>query len=393
MPARRDTRSGRWRYRKVIQLPDGTKTRVSGTPTKNTKQAAQEAERQHVERALDAFYKQQYLPPSHTKEVPTFAEWFEGRFWREWVIGRKNKPSEQRSKQFLYQRHLRARFGDLRLDQIRAGEIAQLRAALVERKLKDKSVNNVLCVLSKALRYAADVELIPSAPKVGLIKTERPEIVCWSFDEYARILAAAAHEGPAWHTAVCLAGEAGLRIGEVKALRWQEDVDLVAGTLTINQQMLQGIVGTPKGGTRRTVPMTDRLIRTLRRLEGKQDGYVIRDLDGSPLGDSKAWHRMCRICRRAGLPERGWHTLRHTFGTHAAHFGVNPWRLMHWMGHKRLDETMRYVHLAEAHKRPLPEHIVAAGRRIVDPDRRVLAMLSSRGNPMATADRTEKENA
>jgi len=33
------------------------------------------------------------------------------------------------------------------------------------------------------------------------------------------------------------------------------------------------------------------------------------------------------ICRKAGLPVRHWHTLRHAFGTHAALFGVNPWRL------------------------------------------------------------------
>ena len=55
-------------------------------------------------------------------------------------------------------------------------------------------------------------------------------------------------------------------------------------------------------------------------------------------------------------------------------------RLMHWMGHKRIDETMRYVHLVEAHMRPLPEEIVAAGSSIADPDRRVLAMLSKRGD-------------
>jgi hypothetical protein len=29
-----------------------------------------------------------------------------------------------------------------------------------------------------------------------------------------------------------------------------------------------------------------------------------------------------QICRAAGLPEHGWHTLR-SFGTHGAMFGVN----------------------------------------------------------------------
>jgi site-specific recombinase XerD len=27
---------------------------------------------------------------------------------------------------------------------------------------------------------------------------------------------------------------------------------------------------------------------------------------------------------------------------------VNPWRLQAWLGHKRIDKTMLYVHVAEA---------------------------------------------
>jgi hypothetical protein len=70
--------------------------------------------------------------------------------------------------------------------------------------------------------------------------------------------------------------------------------------------------------------------------------------------------------------------MRHTFGAHAALFGVNPWRLQAWLGHKRIDETMLYVHVAEAHPRQRPKHVQKAARRIADPDARVLAMLGAR---------------
>jgi integrase len=96
------------------------------------------------------------------------------------------------------------------------------------------------------------------------------------------------------------------------------------------------------------------------------------------MSDNDTKYHCYRICRAAGLPERGWHILRHAFGTHAAMFGVNPWKLMLWMGHKRIDETMLYVSFAEAHMRPLPEGIVAVGRGNDDPDRRVISMLSAR---------------
>jgi hypothetical protein len=51
-------------------------------------------------------------------------------------------------------------------------------------------------------------------------------------------------------------------------------------------------------------------------------------------------------------------------------FGVNPWRLQAWLGHKRIDETMLYVHVAEAHPRQPPKHVQKAARRISDPDAR-----------------------
>ena len=108
-------------------------------------------------------------------------------------------------------------------------------AKLSANGLGEKRINNILAVLSKALRYAVDCELIAKAPKIGLFKVERPEIVAWDFEQYARILAAAKAEGEDWYAAVCLAGEAGLRVGEVKALRWREDVDMIAKTITVNQ--------------------------------------------------------------------------------------------------------------------------------------------------------------
>jgi hypothetical protein len=48
------------------------------------------------------------------------------------------------------------------------------------------------------------------------------------------------------------------------------------------------------------------------------------------------------------------------------------------MGHKRIDETMRYVHFVEAHPRPLPEPILSAQRGHDAPDKKVLAMLRAR---------------
>ena len=135
----------------------------------------------------------------------------------------------------------------------------------------------------------------------------------------------------------------------------------------------------------RTSGIENRDHSSLRVMPAVREGYVVLDHIGrGEKGRAKHEENvvkclMERLCRKAGLPESGWHRLRHSYGTHAATFGVNPWRLMTWMGHKRVDETMLYVHLAEQHRRAIPEPVLGAGAREVDPDERILAMLGARG--------------
>lgn len=358
-------------------VPERLKPRLRRIAPIQTQRAAEQYHRQVCQQLLDGTFEQE------GKEVPSFEEWFNGRFWREWVIGRRNKASEQQAKESIFRCHLSDRFGNLKLDEIVEGNhIADYRASLVERveneEISLKRVNNILAVLSKALHFAEDVQIIKRAPKVGFFKIERPEIVWWEFEQYPRILTAAKTEDPMWYAAVCLAGEAGLRIGEVKALIWERDIDLIAGTITVNEQRRDNKTGTPKGRTRRNVPMTTTLQDALRSLDVVRRGYVVRNTDGTPMRDGQASHSILRICRQAGLPERAWHCLRHAFGTHSAQFGVNPWRLQSWMGHKQIDETMRYVHMAGDHMRPIPDEILAAGRNESDPDRKIVKMLGAR---------------
>lgn len=355
MCVRRDPRTGGWFFRPTVKLPDGTTKRLFGTPgipgmyqdLDATKLGAQEAEQRAIKLALA---NAGVLAPVK-KEVPPFREWFKGRFWTEWVFARKNKPTEVRSKTIIFDNHLEAAFGDKRLDEIDVGAVARFRGNLIDKKLGEKRINNILLVLSKALRYALDCELITKVPKLGLFKVERPEIVAWDFEQYARLVAAAKAEGETWHVAVLLAGEAALRVGEVKELRWREDVDMIAKTITVNRQVCNEEATTPKGRTRRVVPMTNVLYDALRRME------TIRE--GRPAGPLLA--HAPSFVRHARRPVRR-----------------EPLRLQTWLGHKRIDETMLYVHVAEAHRRDLPTHVLDAAKSVDDPDRRIVAMLGAR---------------
>jgi integrase len=171
------------------------------------------------------------------------------------------------------------------------------------------------------------------------------------------------------------------------------DRTAVAGNISVNQQARKGITGTPKGRTRRTMPMTETLKSALRRLDSIRTGYVVRNLDGTAKTDGQTSKAIQRIYERADLPERdgAWHLLRHSFGAHAALFGVNPWTLMKWMGHKRIDETMLYVNFASDHQRSSAPEIQAVADMERDPDRRIVAMLGARGTVVALEGGGEKE--
>lgn len=385
MAVRYDKKYEVWRYRVQVTALDSSRVRISGT--RSTKEAAMKAEREEIRRVESAKSAATFAAIKlGVTSMPTFNEWFEGRFWTEWVVAENNKPSERESKQYIFGRHLRDGIGKLPLDQITTQEIAAFKARLLK-VVKPKTANNILGVVSTPLKYAFAVGVLPHLPRIGMLKVEDPEIVPLSFDEYEQLLVAAYEDGPVWYAAVCLAGEAGLRVGEVKALL-VENIDFTGRCLTVSQQIRNGSITSPKGRKRRVVPMTDRLYDALRGLGRIGRGFLFPALDGEPYTDHPVRDVLERIYERSGVRRRDrsvWHLFRHTFGSHAVLFGVNPYRLMVWMGHKSLEQGLTYVTWAAEHPWPVPPEVLAAGAKETDAERRIVAMLGARGKAVAKA--------
>ncbi len=333
MPAYRDRRSGIWRYRKRVRLHDGSRPRIEGTPSLNTKLAAEQAERAHIERLLRG------EPDKPQKEVPTFEE-FAPEFMA--ICRMKNKPSEVQTKQSIMRWHLLPAFGRMRLDRVRYAEIQDFAAKEIEKGLSKKTVNNFLTVVRRLLVVAKKRELIEAVPEIEWLKAPKPEFDFLTFDEAARLVAGA---DPEWSCMITVALKTGLRQGELLALRW-EDIDLVTGLLRVRRSITRGIVTDPKSGKGRDVPLSDEAIATLKRERHLRGPTVFCNGAGRMWTKNELKHPLRRACKRAGLRHIGWHVLRHTFASHLVMRGAAVKVVQELLGHATIEMTMRYAHLS-----------------------------------------------
>ncbi len=330
MPAYRH--GNRWRYRKWVTLRDGRKIRVCGTPAINTKQAAETAERAHIERVLDP------SRAANRKEVPTFKEFAE--IYLE-VAATQNKPATVDSKRTTLRVHLVPFFGLRKMDQVTYARIQDF-VALQLKTISPKTINNQLSVLRRMLVIAKKRGVIDAVPEIEWLKAPKPAFEFLDFEEAERLLAGADAE---WRPMLLTALRTGMRRGELMGLRW-EDVDLVAGQIHVRQAVSRGVIGTPKSGKARTIPMSDELLAGLKSYRHLKGEYVFCSPAGKLLRRDEIKHPLRRACKKAGLRQVWWHALRHTFASHLVMRGVPLKAIQELLGHATIEMTMRYAHLS-----------------------------------------------
>lgn len=334
----------RWRYRWQELQKDGTTLRLSGTPDVNTKAGAEAKERRDVEELKNPKPK-----PAPEPAAPTTFATYAATFMATHAV-HYNKASERASKESILRCHLLPEFGPRPIDSITTLDVtnfvAKLRGPDAEKPGKkvrsQKRVNNILNVLSKIMKEAAENDLVKTLPKIRTFKIGTQKFDFLTFDELEMLLVFAREE-PQWRAAILVAAEAGLRLGEVLALRW-EDVDFRSSTLTVALTDWRGIVGTPKGTDIRYVAMTERLAAALKEIRHLRGARVLLHDDGSPFKHYDAAHVLHRIQKRAGMRRTGWHVLRHTFCSHLAMRGAAAVDIQKLAGHQSIAVTNRYMH-------------------------------------------------
>jgi len=142
---------------------------------------------------------------------------------------------------------------------------------------------------------------------------------------------------------VAFALETGLRRSEQFQLRW-EHISFESRTLTIPL---------PKGGRTRHVPLSQEALIILRSWESFLNSpWIFPGLKTTlrPM-DSRAFIRRIfePTLRKAGIQDASWHTLRHTTASRLVMAGVPLATVKEILGHRNIQTTLRYAHLAPSH--------------------------------------------
>lgn len=366
----RPYRRGGWHVDIRVMLPDGKPFRERKALKTASKSAAQRWGQERERHLLVSG------PPKPTKEVPTLEE-FAPRFLDGHARANRQKPSGIAAKETILNRHLIPMLGRKRLDAITNESVQQLKLALKAKSAK--TTNNVLTVLGVLLKKAVEWDVIERVPcAIRLFPIPKKSMAFHDFDDYEKLVQAAARVDMNTYVLVLLGGDAGLRLGEMMALEWS-DIDLHKRQLTVQHSEWKGHLTTTKGGRLRHVPMTERLAAALKAHRHLRGSRVLVQSNGEALTMKIVQDRVAGAARRAGV-RSGVHILRHTFCSHLAMRGAPARAIQELAGHQDLKTTQRYMHLSPA--------AVEGAIRLLDASRtgRTLppAVAAGLGNMLAT---------
>lgn len=256
-------------------------------------------------------------------------------------------------------RHLqrwKAELGHLKLNRVNQSVIAEVRDKMLLEKTpkgglrSNGTVNRYLATLSHVFSTAVrEWQWINENPclKVKKPKESVGRVRYLSKEELFRLIEACKRSGNAnLYLIFLIALTSGARKSEILWLKGK-DIDF-------DNQLLY--LSDTKNGDNRTLAMSDQVIEMLKGRSIPREALLFPSENDPkvPICIRSAWEL---AVKRAGLEDFRFHDIRHTTASYLTMNGTSTREVAEILGHKSLQTTKRYSHLANAHKRTLVNHL------------------------------------
>ncbi len=270
----------------------------------------------------------------------------------EWLleIQHKRKPSTYVKYHTIYQIHLKEKLGNVRVAEITDSFLREN----IPSFLSESILKSIYCVLNQILAFAAIQYSIAISPLKKPVSNMRAKPVSvLSQKEQSKLLSVLEHGTDTYKSAVWLCLHTGLRLGELCALKWA-DIDFINHMITVTrtvQRLYSGgrqtktvlLETEPKSEySKRDIPLSCAALKMLISFQNNEE-YIFGG--NKALEPRNMQYHFKKILREAGVEDKNFHILRHTFATNCIEVGIDVKSLSEILGHSNVQITLnRYVH-------------------------------------------------
>ena len=215
-----------------------------------------------------------------------------------------------------------------------------LRQWLLNNDYANKTIQGAIVLTKQIFKWAWRQGLIRDYKfaSVSFPKAKAGPQPCFTTDQVKMLIEKAKGEEK---LAFALMGYAGLRIGEVEQLQW-EDISIKNRQFTMIHVRHGGSNGTTKDKEERFVPVHPKISELLGPTN-KKTGLIFQTIRERSL--LKRLKELCQICKFEKPRQYKLHTFRHYFGSLCANHNVAYRKALAWLGHSSSQMLDLYYHL------------------------------------------------
>ena len=214
------------------------------------------------------------------------------------------------------------------------------------KQVQQSTVNRELTILKHMLKMAVRWELTSTNPAAAVspFPLQEGRIRFASEEELPRLIESCRNQitSPWLHPLVILAMNTSARQGEILDLQREGDIDFERNLIYF---------GRTKNRKLKVIPMNRAAREAVEWfLQNSKGQYLVSWPWGDRVGKTTVYDAFNRACREAEIENLHFHDLRHTAASYMVMNGVDLPTVKEILGHSEINMTMRYSHLAPAHK-------------------------------------------